>query len=137
RVPAQRQARPGGERHEPPCDHHLRRRPRLHLHERARAEDHRQEGAQSDADPGRFDLLVGATVVKAAAGDGGKGSTRVQPGPYTVGEAGANGTDLSSYTSSIACTKNGSPDVSGPGTSIGVTVALHDSETCTITNVHR
>lgn len=88
-------------------------------------------------DPGRFDLLVDSTVVRAAAGDLGKGSILVAPGAHTVAEQGANGTGLAGYTSSISCTKNGQPDVSGAGTSIGVTVAGHDAEVCTITNTRK
>jgi len=85
-------------------------------------------------DPGRFDLLVGSTVVKAAAGNGDSGSALVVPGPVTVGETGADGTDLSGYRSSISCTKNGSPDASGAGASIELTVAAGDVEVCAITN---
>jgi len=85
------------------------------------------------SDPGRFDLKVGSTVVKAAAGDKDSGSTRVKPGTYTVREIAAIG-QLSDYTISIACKKNGAPDVSGPGPSISVTVAAADIEFCTITN---
>src|SRR5581483_1504352 len=85
-------------------------------------------------DPGRFDLRVGSTVVRPAAGDGGTGSLAVAAGTYTVGEAPASGTDPANYTSSIACTKNGNPDVSGPGTSVDVTVASGDVEVCTTSN---
>jgi len=45
-------------------------------------------------------------VVKAAAGNGGSGSILVAPGSYTVSEAGANGTGLRAYTTSITCTMN-------------------------------
>ena len=38
------------------------------------------------SDPGRFDLKVDSTVVKAAAGDGGSGSTLVSPGAHLVSE---------------------------------------------------
>jgi len=89
------------------------------------------------SDPGRFNLLVGSTTVKSGAGNGGSGSTLVTPGTYTVSESAASGTSLSNYTSSIACTKNGSPNKSGPGTSISVTVAAGDVEACTITNVRK
>ena len=89
------------------------------------------------SDPGRFNLLVGSTNVKPSAGNGGSGSTLVTPGSYTVSENAASGTSLSHYTSSIACTKNGSPHKSGPGTSISVSVAAGDVEACTITNVRK
>ena len=89
------------------------------------------------SDPGRFNLLVGSTMVKSSAGNGGSGSTLVTPGSYTISESAASGTSLSNYTSSIACTKNGSPHKSGPGTSISVSVAAGDVEACTITNVRK
>ena len=88
-------------------------------------------------DHGRFNLLVGSTNVKSSAGNGGSGSTLVTPGSYSVSENAASGTSLSNYTSSIACTKNGSPHKSGPGTSLAVSVAAGDVEACTITNVRK
>jgi hypothetical protein len=88
-------------------------------------------------DPGRFDLKVGSTTVKAAAGNGGSGSLDVGPGTYTVKEVAAAGTALSSYVSSIACTLNGAPGPSGNGTSLNVTVAVGDALGCTITNKRR
>ena len=56
-------------------------------------------------DDGRFDLKVDSTVVKAAAGDGDQGSKDVAPGDYTISEDGANGTDLTKYDKSIACSR--------------------------------
>jgi hypothetical protein len=85
-------------------------------------------------DPGRFDLLVDSTVVAAAVGDFGKGSTIVAAGTHTVSEKGANGTDLNLYNKKIVCRKNGVLDVSGPGPSIDVTVAGGDKEVCTLKN---
>ena len=66
----------------------------------------------------------------------------------SVGRAGAGGpssvlgvpcSELSAQhnASSIACTKNGSPHKSGPGTSLSVSVAACDVEACTITNVRK
>src|SRR5581483_9251591 len=85
-------------------------------------------------DAGRFDLKVGGDVVRASAGNGDSGGEQVAPGSYSVGETAATGSLLSDYVSSIACRKNGAADVSGAGTSITVTVAQGDGETCTITN---
>jgi len=86
------------------------------------------------SDPGRFDLLVGTQVVRAAAGNGDSGTTSVGGGTYVVGENGAGGTSPGDYVSSISCAKNGSHDVSAGGPRISVTVAAGDSEVCTITN---
>ena len=60
-------------------------------------------------DPGRFDLKVGGTVVKAAAGDCDVGSIVVAPGTYRVSESGVAGTSPSDYSTSIACTLNEKP----------------------------
>ena len=90
------------------------------------------------ADAGRFDLRVGADVVKVAAGDGDQGSKDVAPGDYTVSEVGAGGTDLAKYDKSVACTLNGQPAESGDGASLGgVTVDSDDEVVCTITNERR
>jgi hypothetical protein len=86
------------------------------------------------SDPGRFDLKVGGTVVKASAGDGDSGSTQVAPGTYKLSEVAATGTSLSDYTSSIACTRNGSPGPSASGPSLNVSVDWGDVLACTITN---
>jgi hypothetical protein len=83
-------------------------------------------------DAGRFDLKVGDDVVADAVGDGGQGSKAVQPGTYTVSEAGDD-TDLAGYLSSVAC-DNG---VTADGTSVAVTVDSDETVTCTITNTRK
>jgi hypothetical protein len=85
------------------------------------------------SDPGRFDLLADSTVVRAAAGDGDSGHVLLLPGPHTVSEVAAVGS-LGDYTSRVTCTKNGNPDVSGPITSVLVTLAAGDVEVCTFRN---
>ena len=77
--------------------------------------------------PARFDLLVDANIARTAAGDGDAGTTVVDPGVHTV-----DATSLPDYASSIRCTKNGAPDVAGPGSSIDVEVAARDTEVCTV-----
>jgi uncharacterized repeat protein (TIGR01451 family) len=86
------------------------------------------------SDAGRFDLKVGATVVAAGAGDGGQGSTFVDPGTHPVSEAGAGSTDLADYDKSIACRRNGQPAESGAGASLNVAAGYDDVIVCTITN---
>jgi hypothetical protein len=81
------------------------------------------------SDSGRFDLKVDSTVVKAAAGDGGSGSTDVTVGAHFVSETGANGTNLADYTASIDCQTTARTN--GPG---WVHVQSGDDVTCTITN---
>ena len=85
-------------------------------------------------DPGRFDLRVGSTVVKAAAGEGGSGSTQVGAGTYALSEVAATGSDPFGYASSIACTLNGTAGPSGSGTSLNVAVTWGDVLACTLTN---
>ena len=82
------------------------------------------------SDPGRFDLKVDSTVVKAAAGDGGSGSTLVSPGAHLVSETAAGGTDLADYSASISC-NTATAKTYGPG---WVHPQSGDEVTCTITN---
>ena len=96
-----------------------------------------KKSLRPSADPGRFTLLVDSTVVKTAAGDGGQGARLGAAGTHRIAEVSANGANLSNYVSSISCTNNGAPDVSGSGNSILVTVGFGDVEVCTITNQRR
>jgi hypothetical protein len=89
------------------------------------------------SDPGRFNLKVGSKTVFAGAGDGSSGSLVVVPGPSKVSESAVKPASLKSYTSSIACTRNGGPGPSGSGTSLSVTVAAADVLDCTITNTRK
>jgi hypothetical protein len=82
------------------------------------------------SDPGRFDLKVDSTVVKAAAGDGGSGSTLVSPGAHLVSETAAAGTDLADYRASISC-DSATSRTYGSG---WVHPKSGDEVTCTITN---
>jgi FG-GAP repeat/Prealbumin-like fold domain len=87
------------------------------------------------SDPGRFDLKVGQTVVVAGAGNGGSGSLPVSPGTYRLHESPAEGTSLSTYATSIACTLNGNPGPSANGTTqLDVSVSARDQLACTLTN---
>jgi trimeric autotransporter adhesin len=92
------------------------------------------------SDPGRFDLKLSSNtsnlirMVKTSAGDGDSGSTQVAPGSWTVLESAASGTNLSDYTSSIACTRNGNPGPSGNGASLKLTLSPSDVLVCTLTN---
>src|SRR5439155_603824 len=63
---------------------------------------------------------------------GATGAVSVNTGPnHTVGELAGTGTNLSDYTSSIACTRNGAAANSGPGTSLtGRSVARRAVEDC-------
>src|SRR4030095_6999096 len=59
---------------------------------------------QPASDPGRFDLQVDGSTVRAGAGDGDRGSLLVAPGSTgTVREVAAAGTNLADYDTSIDC----------------------------------
>lgn len=87
------------------------------------------------SDTGTFNLQVDGTT-DATGGDGTTtGAVSVDTGSHSVAETGANGTDLSNYTSTYACTVNGNASVSGTGTSVtGLSVAKGDAVVCTFTN---
>jgi len=84
-------------------------------------------------DPGRFDLHVNSTVVKAAAGDGETGTlgTIVPGSTVTVSAAAVGGTDPAAYDTSINCG-------SGPqaGTSLMLT-NVTSNLTCVVQNVRK
>ncbi len=86
------------------------------------------------SDAGRFDLKVDGTTVKAAAGDGGTGTTYVKPGSYSISESAASGTNLGDYTASTECKKT-TTRTGGGGTT--VTVGSGDEVVCTITNTRK
>jgi hypothetical protein len=82
-------------------------------------------------DPGRFNLMIDGATAGAGANVGCGGSTgavAVQPGPHTVGETGADGTDLANYTATVGgeCAADGS-----------ITLVAGQSATCTITNTRK
>lgn len=54
-------------------------------------------------DAGRFDLRVNGATVVPAAGDGARGSQRVEPGAHTVSEAAVTGTNPLDYESTVGC----------------------------------
>lgn len=79
-------------------------------------------------DPGRFDLKVDGAVVASAVSDATTGPLNESAAAHTVGVAGATGTSLSAYSTSISgdCDSNGNVHFS----------ALHPA-TCVITSVNR
>jgi hypothetical protein len=83
-------------------------------------------------DAGRFDLNVGATLVRAGAGDGQNGTVEVGYGSnVTVSETAAAGTDASKYDSAIDC---------GSGSTAGTERTLTNVTadiTCVVTNTRR
>jgi Domain of unknown function DUF11/Prealbumin-like fold domain len=88
-------------------------------------------------DPGRFDLLVNGHVVATGGNGTTSGPLVVGTGEGTVAERGANGTSLSDYDSSVACTRNGAPALSVPGTKVDGAIAQGEVVVCTFTNTRR
>jgi uncharacterized repeat protein (TIGR01451 family) len=59
-------------------------------------------------DPGRFDLLVDDVAQADGVGDGGTtGSVVLETGMHTIGEAGADETEMANYASAIECRSYG------------------------------
>ncbi len=86
-------------------------------------------------DPGRFDLLIDDTAYANAIGFlGNTGAVEVDPGPHTVSEEGAAGTDLSKYTSIITCIEDGRIVAFGAGPSLTVDASEGGAVVCTIYN---
>ena len=79
-------------------------------------------------DGGRFNLKIDGKVAATVSCGGSTGVVDVSPGSHTVSESGANGTDISGYTSVIG------GDCGPDGT---ITVATGDAGICLITNVRK
>ena len=77
------------------------------------------------SDPGTFNLLIDGTTEASSVGNGGAtGPVQVTAGPHTVSETGANGTNLSNYTTTFSANCAGG----------SVNVAAGTAVVCTITN---
>ena len=93
-----------------------------------------------EADPGLFDLQIDGLTAGAgtAVGDGGTtGPIAVGIGTRTVGEVGANGTDLGHYDVQITCSNGSDVVAEASGSRLPVPVAREQAITCTITNTRK
>jgi len=94
-------------------------------------------------DPGKFDFTVAGTGYNnggAGFGNGGTTGTLVTTtGSKVISEAAHTGTTLTDYTSTLACTNNGSPMTVNPntGTSGTLSLAYGDNVVCTFTNTRK
>ena len=93
---------------------------------------------EPSSDPGRFNLLVNGVVKITAAGDGASRPLNVPPGPYTVSEVAAPGTNLSDYDPTVDCKKGTSRTRTRAGP-VYANLQLNSRElwTCTFLNIRR
>ena len=87
------------------------------------------------SDAGRFDLKVDGTTVKAAAGDGGTGTTYVKPGSYTISESARVRHEPRRLHRLDRVQED--PDPHGRRRATTVTVGSGDEVVCTITNTRK
>ena len=95
-------------------------------------------------DPGKVEFsLAGTSYTNGSNGYGNGGNTGFQfvpIGPVSISETAHTGTDLTNYTSSLACKNASNGDVtvgSNTGIAGSITVAAGDQITCTFTNVRK
>lgn len=94
-------------------------------------------------DPGRFDLRIDGTVQGTGANVTDRGTTgdvAVSAASHVVSEAGAQGTKLDDYDTSIVCRGGGGSGAvvaSGTGTTLALVVGQNDSVVCVISNVRK
>ncbi len=87
------------------------------------------------SDKGRFALELDLRPVEGATavGDGGStGTIAVDTGDHTVGESGANGTNLSLYDIQISCASGSGVVAEGSSAKLTVPVMLRQAVVCTI-----
>jgi hypothetical protein len=94
-----------------------------------------QKNVVPASDPGVFNLQInGHTLAKG--GDGAKtGPVTVGVGEATVSETAGPGTNLAYYDSSVVCARNGTVEISIPGTKVDAAVKTGDVVVCRFTNV--
>jgi hypothetical protein len=84
-------------------------------------------------DTGKFNLLVGNTVVLANAGNGDCKAMAFAPGNYVVSETAGTGTSLAGYNSRVDCVSS-MQEVDPDGTSTNVTLHAGETLVCTFIN---
>ena len=85
-------------------------------------------------DPGLFNLLVNGRVYAIGRNGATTGPITVGAGEGTVSETAGPETTLADYNSRVECTRNGTLEVSVPGTKVDGAVANGDTVVCTFTN---
>lgn len=85
-------------------------------------------------DPGLFNLLVNGQVYAVGRNGATTGPITVGVGEGTVSETAGPETDLADYDSKVECTRNGTLEVSVPGTKVDGAIGNGDTVVCTFTN---
>jgi hypothetical protein len=88
-------------------------------------------------DPGLFNLQVNGQLWAVGGNGTTTGPVTVGIGEGTVSETAGPGTDLADYDSTVSCTRNGTVEVSVPGTKVDGAVATGDVVVCTFTNTRK
>jgi len=88
-------------------------------------------------DPGRFQLRINGAIVAEGGNGTTSGPRRTGIGEGTASETAAPGTSLADYDSKVECTRNGTVEISVPGTKVDGSVAQGDTVVCTFTNTRK
>ncbi len=91
----------------------------------------------SAADPGVFQLRIEGAQVATGGNGTTSGALRTGIGEGTVSETAAPGTNLADYDSKVECSRNGTVEVSVPGTKVDGEVRRGDTVVCTFTNTRK
>ena len=88
-------------------------------------------------DPGVFQLRIDNAIVATGGNGTTSGPLRTGIGEGTVSETAAPGTSLADYDSTVECTRNGTVEISVPGTKVDGEVRRGDTVVCTFTNTRK
>jgi hypothetical protein len=88
-------------------------------------------------DPGLFNLQINGQLWAVGGNGTTTGPVAVGVGEGTVSESAGPGTDLADYDSTVTCTRNGTVEVSVPGTKVDGAIAAGDVVVCTFTNTRK
>ncbi len=88
-------------------------------------------------DPGVFQLRIEGAIVATGGNGTTSGPLRTGIGEGTVSETAAPGTNLADYDSKVECARDGTVEISVPGTKVDGQVRAGDTVVCTFTNTRK
>ena len=88
-------------------------------------------------DAGVFQLRIEGAIVATGGNGTTSGPLRTGIGEGTVTETAAPGTSLADYESKVECSRNGTVEISVPGTKVDGEVRRGDTVVCTFTNTRK